>query len=213
MIEKRRAELRKALKGDEGFLASLTDEAVLVQQGSLWGYVEEGPHPTGEQIYDYVLSALDSSEERKVRRHVSLCRFCANKAVNIIRIERALEIVDALPKDLQEYLFRTAEQADTVEEFLRSTMVGDCPICGSRNTCDGEESALAHVTVGTCLDCDTFWCLDCGEVLKAGQEICDHWQICNNCNESPAYGCEISILECPSVQAWIRVRRQEALRH
>lgn len=94
--------------------------------------------------------------------------------------------------------------------FVRGVMVGDCPKCGSENTCDCENNPLAPVqdnTVGYCSDCGIYWCLECGHIFKAVKKgmQCPHWQICAECSEDKfmcPYGEDIS--ECPKIKEMLR---------
>jgi hypothetical protein len=53
------------------------------------------------------------------------------------------------------------------ERFISAIMVGPCPACKSDNTvnCDGDPS-IDDPTVSHCLDCNTYWCIECGKILK-----------------------------------------------
>jgi hypothetical protein len=78
------------------------------------------------------------------------------------------------------------------DEFVRDIMVGACPNCGSENVCDCESYPLLELddsTVGHCLDCETYWCLECGYVferIEKGIE-CPHWAICAECSQEHGY--------------------------
>lgn len=72
------------------------------------------------------------------------------------------------------------------DKFVRGVMVGACPRCGSENTYDCENNPLLEDnTVGHCLDCETYWCLECGYVFKAMEKgaTCPHWDICGSCSK------------------------------
>ena len=88
----------------------------------------------------------------------------------------------SLPEDLQEALGELIERAENEEEFVRFSMVGNCPSCGSPNTRDTEGTPLDDITVGICLDCYKLWCLECGAVFEEGQTSCKHWEVCSECN-------------------------------
>ena len=91
------------------------------------------------------------------------------------------------------------------DEFVQAVMVGACPKCGSENAYDCENNPLLHDnTVGHCLDCETYWCLDCGyvfEEIQKGME-CPHWKICGECAEEHGYLDEIEFIEkiCPACE-------------
>ncbi len=112
-----------------------------------------------------------------------------------------LEAFEKLPKDLQEFLTEAFKQADTVKEFIRITMVGECPLCGSENTMDCDDTPLGDICVGICLDCFSLWCLECGEVFEEGQRHCSHWEICDSCDFGKhEENCGFSPSECPIIQ-------------
>jgi hypothetical protein len=118
------------------------------------------------------------------------------------------EIVEALPEDVKKLLEETVEETDTSDEFIRMFMVGDCPVCGSGNTRDCDDTPIEDISLGICLDCSALWCLECGEVLKHGQTMCEHWQICNECEFDIKAECDIPISDCSIIQEWLRKRRR-----
>lgn len=76
------------------------------------------------------------------------------------------------------------------DQFVRSIMVGPCPKCGSDNTYDCEcNPLLEDNTVGHCLDCDTYWCLERRHLLKVVERrsCCPHWEICAECSGEHGY--------------------------
>ena len=121
--------------------------------------------------------------------------------------KQAKEIFDSLPHDMKTYLIRAAEVANSKEEFVRLTMVGDCPKCGSSKTRDCEHSPLDDPTVGICLECYTLWCLECGEVFQKGQTGCEHWSICAQCDFSKHGECNIPPFECSIIREWTSERQ------
>lgn len=78
------------------------------------------------------------------------------------------------------------------DEFVEAVTVGRCPQCESASTydCDSPlELIIKDSTVGYCLDCETYWCLECGYIFGAVRKWmeCPHWQICAECSEENAY--------------------------
>ncbi len=96
-----------------------------------------------------------------------------DRVSNILQTETPTEIENGIRKAF--------ENSDSIEEFHRLTMVGDCPKCGSSKTRDCEDSPLGDSCVGICLDCAVLWCLECGQVFEEGIRCCDHWPICEAC--------------------------------
>lgn len=91
------------------------------------------------------------------------------------------------------------------EEFLRLTFVGDCPECGSENTCSCEAvEGIEDITVGLCRDCSLLWCLECGTALPDGGD-CGHWVICERCEATKdEFGeCGVDPLECQRIEQWM----------
>jgi hypothetical protein len=107
-----------------------------------------------------------------------------------------------LPEDLQDFLFERAANTNSMEEFIRTSMVGDCPSCGSENTRDTGGTPLDDPTVGICLNCQTLWCLDCGLVIETGQTVCRHWDVCGECGFSTDEGCSTMPWECQIIENW-----------
>ena len=71
------------------------------------------------------------------------------------------------------------EPLSTVE-IRECSMVKACPECGSENYHDCENSPLLEdYTIGHCLDCGIYWCLECGYVFESVEEgiECPHWEI------------------------------------
>lgn len=91
------------------------------------------------------------------------------------------------------------------DEFVRGIMVGSCPKCGSEDTYDCENNPLLEDnTVGHCLDCETYWCLECGYVFETvGKGMqCPHWGICAECSDKNGYLDEVEFIEkvCPTCE-------------
>jgi hypothetical protein len=89
------------------------------------------------------------------------------------------------------------------DEFVRSIIIGDCPMCGSQSTYGCENNPLLEDdTIGHCLDCDTYWCLECGYVFDSIEEgtQCPHWDICDKCFKDHGYLDTVDFMEkvCPS---------------
>lgn len=76
------------------------------------------------------------------------------------------------------------------EEITDAIMVGSCPRCGGSNTHDCEdEGLLGDITIGHCLDCEAFWCLECGYMFVNVRDgtRCPHWEICARCSDDHGY--------------------------
>lgn len=89
------------------------------------------------------------------------------------------------------------------DKTVRESMVSTCPICFSEHTYDCENNPLLEdITIGHCLDCEAYWCLDCGyifEVVEKGA-TCPHFDICDQCPKEQ--GCldlgTVIEKECPT---------------
>ncbi len=77
-----------------------------------------------------------------------------------------------LPVDIQEALSKKMAEVSSLEEFISSVMVGDCPKCGSEKTCDEDDlKELGDILKGICLACGHIFCVDCG-----GEYPCTCWE-------------------------------------
>lgn len=87
-------------------------------------------------------------------------------------------------KTCDEYEPRQLEDWLEHDKVVREFMVGACPRCSGENTYDCENNPLLeNITVGHCLDCETYWCLECSYIFKVVEKeaTCPHWDICNRC--------------------------------
>lgn len=76
------------------------------------------------------------------------------------------------------------------DRFVRAFTVGACPVCGGHNTYDCENNPLLEDDlVGHCLDCETYWCLECGHIFESVEKEmeCPHWPVCEQCYEEHGY--------------------------
>ncbi len=95
---------------------------------------------------------------------------------------------------------------DTYDDY-NPIVVGPCPKCGSENTggCDSPlELILDDYRVGNCLDCGTYWCLECACIIEGASEgvTCEHRGICEECHIENDYvhGWEFADRICPSCE-------------
>jgi hypothetical protein len=93
------------------------------------------------------------------------------------------------------------------DTFIGSCMVGPCPECDSENTydCDNPlELIVMDPTVGHCLDCGAYWCLECGFVFHSVEKgmQCPHWRICAECSDDMGYMSQDDFIEkiCPTCE-------------
>jgi hypothetical protein len=113
------------------------------------------------------------------------------------------EILYDLPEDMQDFLLNALEESKDQKDFIRLLTVGNCPVCGSENTRDCEGTPLDDPTVYICLDCNSMGCLECGVIFKEGQNICKHWEICDDCEfYIEEEGCGVPADECSIIQDW-----------
>lgn len=119
-----------------------------------------------------------------------------------------MDIFESLPEETRENLLEIMRTSGSLEEAIRRIHVGDCPVCGSQNTRDCEDTPLNDSTVGICLDCHAMWCLECGMVFKEGQTKCEHWEICDKCHFPGEDGCGIPTLECSIIADWKRAQKE-----
>jgi len=84
------------------------------------------------------------------------------------------------------------------DRFVQAVMVGGCPECGSENTYDCENNPLLEDnTIGHCLECETYWCLECGYVFEKVEKgmQCPHWEICAHCSDEHGYLDDLEFME------------------
>lgn len=93
------------------------------------------------------------------------------------------------------------------DKFVEAVMVGACPRCGSKNTydCDNPlELVIADSTIGYCLDCESYWCLECGYVFRTIEKgtQCPHWRMCAECSDDKGYLSPDKFMEriCPTCE-------------
>lgn len=122
----------------------------------------------------------------------------------------AEHFIKSLPPDIAEEIRDLARNAKSEEDFCKQLFIGDCPSCESINTADCDaDGSIEDSLVGRCLDCDTLWCLECSTILKKGQMVCKHWEICDSCettcdseDEDDAEWCGVLTWECDKIIAW-----------
>jgi hypothetical protein len=91
MNEERGRKMKEALKSKDAFLEFLKQEAMSDEHKIIQERVENGPHPTIELLYDYVLNWTDDTEDEKIMDHIGFCSICSNEVLNIIKIEQELD--------------------------------------------------------------------------------------------------------------------------
>ena len=129
---------------------------------------------------------------------INLCETCRKELdcfkKGIFERETCIEYE---PLPLQELLER--------DKFVREVMVGACPRCNGNNTYDCRNNpAWEDESVGHCLDCETYWCLECGYVfgvVEKGMQ-CPHWEICAQCTNEHGYLDQIEFMDriCPTCE-------------
>jgi hypothetical protein len=89
-----------------------------------------------------------------------------------------------------EYEAQSMEGLLAKDKFVQDVMVGHCPKCGGEHTYDCENNRLLEDnTVAHCLDCETYWCLECGYRFETNEKRieCPHWDICCQCSIENGY--------------------------
>ncbi len=76
---------------NEDFLKILEQETRTDEFRKLRENAGNWVHPTGDMLYDYVTGSLGNRHERIIRKHISLCKTCAEEVLKIRLIEQALE--------------------------------------------------------------------------------------------------------------------------
>jgi hypothetical protein len=82
---------QKASLQHEKFLSFLEQKVQSDEYRELKDKAENGSHPTGDMLYDYVLGGLDVNEAKIIRKHILFCERCAEEVLRIRQVERELE--------------------------------------------------------------------------------------------------------------------------
>jgi hypothetical protein len=116
----------------------------------------------------------------------------------------AQEFMESLPPDVAEHIREIARTAESEEDFCKQVFIGECPVCGSDNTADCEDTPMDDPAVGRCLACEAMWCLECDEVFRPGQIECGHWDVCEQCDvEGTEEGwCGVLAWKCDAIKTW-----------
>ncbi len=126
-----------------------------------------------------------------------------DEAITCEEIKLAQEIIDSMPPDVLAEFRKLAENCDTEEDLIKDIFVGDCPVCGSGNVHDCDETPFGDITIGQCTDCGVLWCLECETIFAQGQTACDHWDVCETCEFCDDDGfCETPITDCNKIKKW-----------
>jgi hypothetical protein len=150
----------------------------------------------------------------EVSDEAEFCRYCEadlREKMPEGSEEILMQLLEEMDEESRAQLREAFENSDTGHEFVTRIMVGDCPACGSDNVDDCEhDTQIEDITVGQCFDCGHLWCLECGEPLERGATECDHWKICEQCEQGQQeFGCMIMTLECEKIVDWIERRHRE----
>lgn len=90
-MNRKKINIDDALKNDENFLQFLAQEAQSDSYRERKKQTEQGPHPTDDMLYDYVLGYLDEREAGIIREHIAFCGLCAQEVLQFRMIEENLE--------------------------------------------------------------------------------------------------------------------------
>jgi hypothetical protein len=94
----------------------------------------------------------------------NLCTTCEN-------MPECLEVGILERETCNDYEPRSLDDLVEADKFVNEVMAGSCPRCGSENTNDCEvDSLVEDNTVGYCLNCATYWCLECGHIFKGAKK-------------------------------------------
>ena len=110
-----------------------------------------------------------------------------------LALEKAEKQVTAVPLETTE-----GDELTDRSVFVRAAMTKACPECSSQNAFDCVNNPLIEDdTIGHCLDCGIYWCLECGYVFESveGGIECPHWEICDDCLEEHGYIGQLEFME------------------
>lgn len=118
---------------------------------------------------------------------------------------------ECLPKGVLEretcdqYEPLSVDELSESDELLHFVPGKVCPECGCKIIQDCKNNPLLEDdAIGQCLDCRTYWCLECGYIFKLVEKNmeCPHWGICADCSEEHGYLSWIEFMEtiCPTCE-------------
>jgi hypothetical protein len=114
---------------------------------------------------------------KKIPDDAKLCKHCeapVSEAPTEEEMKAVHEILAGMDEETQQALIEAVQRSSSVDDFVNSIMVGDCPSCGSSDVDDcGDDPEIDDITVGRCLQCGQMWCTECELVFKKGQTHCD----------------------------------------
>jgi|GEM_PF-1577117 len=126
-----------------------------------------------------------------------------DEALTHEEMQVAQQILDSMPPEVLAEFRRLAENCENEEEFTKEIFVGDCPVCGSGNVHDCDDTPFGDITVGQCTDCGKLWCIECDTIFAKGQTACAHWDVCEACEFCDDDGwCDTPIAECDKIKKW-----------
>lgn len=105
------------------------------------------------------------------------CEYC--EAITMTKAEqkesgnRALEVFEQFPTDVQEALHQAALNKSNAEDYSNHILVGECPKCASPNTGDCQDDPeIEDICVGRCYACGHLWCTECRKALTLAALSC-----------------------------------------
>ncbi len=82
---------KEALQSEEAFDALITEEALSGDFQEKKRVVEEGPHPTNQDLYNYVWDPQYDENDFRIMRHTAYCGICAKKVLELRGIRNDAE--------------------------------------------------------------------------------------------------------------------------
>ncbi len=146
---------------------------------------------------------------KEVAKGATNCASCQTKFVSPPPLDRdtfSRMLAQAGLSERNEADLRELSQgAEFDEELANLIFLGDCPKCGSQHVEDCERIRdREDLTLGHCLDCDVFWCSECGYQLKPDEKSCPHWTVCNRCPDEADCPHLLDATECAKVAKWMK---------
>jgi hypothetical protein len=83
--------LKKALKNNDSFIEYIKKQATTSDYYEKKKEAEQGPHPSSELLYDFVLNWADVKIESTIMDHIAYCSICSRQILEIMEIESEID--------------------------------------------------------------------------------------------------------------------------
>ena len=92
MENENRVKFKKAFESNDSLLEYIKEQATSKDYSKKSIDISKGPHPTKENLYDYILNWSDKKIENLIMEHILICPRCSQEILDIMEIERKLDL-------------------------------------------------------------------------------------------------------------------------